>query len=268
MGQMTEADRWFERCLRERGHEPGAHEPDLSGQGLTKCPEYVATSAAGSRAAFEVKAFSPKSKLGERFARQKSGAFDGKRLVVPIRNQFGVAAGQLKGLADEMPAVVVVSNPDGGYVNMTVGGVIEAMYGNLQYAGPIDPETGGPAGPWSLGLGRGGKLTNDHQYLSAVVILRRRELRDDALDALAAETKAQPHWETMSTVERADALADVITANEQDFPDGEYFHVDVIDTISAVTGDDWFTGPLDTRWRHDGVDRIEQVSGPAKPLRL
>lgn len=61
---MTEADRWFEQCLRDRSYDPGEHEPDLSGQGLTKSPEFIPTNTAGQQAAFEVKAFSRNSGLG------------------------------------------------------------------------------------------------------------------------------------------------------------------------------------------------------------
>lgn len=272
---MTEADRWFERCLLERDCDPGEHEPDLSEQGLTKSPEFIPTNAVGQRAAFEVKAFSPKSKLGDLFARQRVAVFDGKRLVVPIRNQLGVAAGQVKGLADKMPAVVVLANPHGGHVDMTVDGVLQAMYGNGRYVIPIDRESGS-GGPARYELGPDGKFTYSHQYVSAVVILRRRELRDDASRAIMDEVKTRPDWESLSGAEQLDVLRDAVAANERDFPEGEYFHVDVIDTISATLPkgeatplpDDWFTGPLDTRWRHNLVDGFEQVSGPAKPLRL
>jgi hypothetical protein len=271
---MTEADRWFERCLLERDCDPGEHEPDLSEQGLTKSPEFIPTNAVGQQAAFEVKAFSQNSKLGEQFARQKSGVFDGRRLIVPIRNQLGEAAAQLKGVAGKMPAVVVLANPHGGHVDMTVDGVLQAMYGDGRYVIPIDRESGS-GGPARYELGRDGKLTNDHRYLSAVVILRRRELRDDAQRAVMDEVESRPDWESLSAAEKLGALHDAVAANEHDFPDGEYFHVDVIDTISAMTDgpalalpDDWFKGPLDTRWRFDGADGVAQVSGPAKPLRL
>ena len=46
----------------------------------------------------------------------------------------------------------------------------------------------------------------------------------------------------------------------------EYFHVNVIDTLSATSPDglalalpdSWFTDPLDTRWRHNDRDVFEQ----------
>lgn len=272
MGDTTKADCWFERCLQERGHDPGQHEPDLSSRAIAKAPDYLPTSATGDRAGFEVKSFSPKSMLGRQLANQRSGVFDGKRLITPIRNQLGEAAGQLKGLAGEMPLVIVLANPEGGTVDMTVGGVIEAMYGNFQYAIPINPTTGAAAGPGRLELGRDGKFTTRHQYVSAVVILRCRQRRQDAIDALVAEAKAQPSWGRMSNAERANVLLDVVSAHEHDLPDGEYFPVDVIDTISAIPDgralelpDSWFPGPFDTRWRHNGRDAFEQVQGRVKP---
>jgi hypothetical protein len=226
---MTVADTWFERCLRERGHDPGEHEPDLSGAGISKAPDYLPTNAAGDQAGFEVKAFRRNSKLGRQFTTQRSGVFDGKRLTAPSRNQLGEAAAQLKGLAGKMPVVAVVANPEGAPVDMTVGGVIEAMYGPARSLGPAQ-----------AGLGRDGKFTASHQYVSAVVILRCRQRRDDTIDELVAEAKAQPNWERLGGAERTDVLADVLRASNQELPEGEYFHVDVIDTIgfdrcSAVT---------------------------------
>lgn len=263
--EMTVADDWFEHCLRERGHYPGEHEPDLSGEGISKAPDYLPTNAAGGQAGFEVKGFGRNSKLGQQFAAQRSGVFNGKRLTAPTRNQLGAAAAQLKGLAGKMPLVIVVANPESAPVDMTVGGVIEAMYGPARSLGPD-----------RAGLGRDGKFTASHQYVSAVVILRCRQRRDDVLDELLAEAKAQPSWEQLGSAERADVLADVLRANDQDFPDGEYFHVDVIDTVSATTPegpalvlpDSWFANPLDTRWRYDGRDGFEQVQGPTKPTRV
>ncbi len=260
------ADDWFERCLRERGHDPGEHEPDLAGAGISKSPDYLPTSAAGDQAGFEVKAFSRNSKLGQQFATQRGGVFDGKRLTAPSRNQLGEAAAQLKGLASKMPLVVVVANPEGAPVDMTVGGVVvEAMYGP---APSLSPDR--------AGLGRDGKFTASHQYVSAVVILRCRQRRDDVLNELVAEAKAQPSWEQLGPAKRADVLLDVLSANDQDFSDGEYFHVDVIDTVSAtasngpalVLPDSWFSDPLDTRWRYNGRDAFEQVQGPTKPIRV
>jgi len=259
------ADDWFARCLRERGHDAGEHEPDLAGEGISKAPDYLPTSAAGHQTGFEVKAFSRNSKLGKQFATQRGGVFDPKRLTAPSRNQLGEAAAQLKGLAGKMPLVVVVANPEGAPVDMTVGGVIEAMYGPARSLGPD-----------RAGLGRDGKFNASHQYVSAVVILRCRQRRDDVLDELVAEAKAQPTWEQLGDAERAEVLFDLLNANDQNFPDGEHFHVDVIDTVSAtatdgpalVLPDSWFSDPLDTRWRYNGRDAFEQVQGPTKPIRV
>ena len=174
-----------------------------------------------------------------------------------------------------MPLVVVLANPEGAFVHLDVDHVLAALYGNMQYSIPIDTETGGAAGPGQFELGRDGKLKTDHPYISAVVILHCREHGRDVVDGMVEEAKAQPGWETMTTAERGDVLADVLkTANERELPDGQYYRVDVIDTISAslpegpakLLPDEWFMGPRDTRWRHNGIDHFEQVRGPKRSV--
>lgn len=53
----------------------------------------------------------------------------------------------------------------------------------------IDTATGAAVDDGHRELGRDGKLTNDHAYLTAVVLLRRRELALDARDEILAELR-------------------------------------------------------------------------------
>lgn len=269
---MTKADRWFERCARERGYNPGEHEPDLSERGMSKRPDYVVTNSADERAAFEVKAFTDKIPLVQRLYSRQPVSAGPDQVFGPIREHVKAAAAQLKGLAEEMPVVAVLANPDGVPFDHSTEQVLAALYGNHEYRMAINTATGKP-GPVSFGLGRDGRLKTNHPYMSAVAILRHREHRQDAVDALTAETKTQPGWEEIPAARRAEILLDVINANSADFPDGDYFYVDVIDTMSASLEegpalplpDSWFgEHPRDSRWRYNPAGHFECVRGPAK----
>lgn len=270
---MTEADRWFARCASERGYDPGEHEPDLSARGMTKRPDFVVTGPGGEQAAFEVKALTDQIALVQRLLSGQPVSAGPDQVFGPIREDVKEAAGQLKGLAGEMPVVAVLANPEGVPFDLSTEQVLAALYGNYEYRVPISAETGGAAGPGAVGLGRDGRLKTNHPYMSAVAILRCRENRQDALDALSAETKAQPGWEDMPTAVQADVLFDVVNANSADFPDGDYLYVDVIDTMSASLEegpalplpDSWFSEhPRDSRWRYNPAGYFECVRGPAK----
>ena len=172
----TTADEWFERYLLDHGFDPGEHEPDLSSWDVQTHPDYLPTGDAG-QIACEVKQFGKDLKLARRLAEQRYVAASDAEVYGPIRNQVAEAASQLKPLGSrQMPLVVVLANPAGAPVDLSFDHVIAALYGNTQWTVAIDPSTGGAVDEGRFELGRDGKLTNDHAYLSAVALLRRREL--------------------------------------------------------------------------------------------
>jgi hypothetical protein len=130
---------------------------------------------------------------------------------------------------------------------------------------PIDTAAGGPAGEGRLELGRDGKLTNDHPYVSAVVLLRRRELATDAAGDISAEVRARFSQAPTTREERVEqAAATIKEINRHKLPEGHYFYVDVIETASESAvplPEQWFDGPRDTRWRLSEDGAYELVRG-------
>jgi hypothetical protein len=247
----TAADKWFEGYLRERGVEPGDHEPDPWGLDGPR-PDYLPT-VEGGQIACEVKQFGRGSKLERRLAEQSVGVIPDTEVYGPIRNQVKEAAKQLKPLAARgIPLVVILANPEEVWVDLSVQNVIAALYGNPQWTMQIDTATGAAVDKGHLELGRDGKLTNDHAYLSAVVLLRRREYAVDARDEILAELRKGYDGEARTVEERQERAVAVIEELERhDLPDGHYFCVEVIETLSrdaVPLSKAWFSGEQDRRW--------------------
>jgi hypothetical protein len=266
----TEADDWFARYLLDQGNVPGEHEPDLSDRGITSRPDFLPHNTAGEQIACEVKQFSPNSKLGRRLRQGRPISAGDKEVFGPIRNQVAEAAATLKPLAAEgLPLVAVLANPEGAPVDLSVDHVVEALYGTAAYTLAIDPTTGGAIGDGQWILGRDGKLTNDHQYLSAVALMRVRAHRQDKQDEISQRLREADDWGDLSRPEQAGRIADAFAcAFEQgELPEGEYFWVDVIDTISETAvplPESWFDGPNDNRWRMSDEGQFEMVRGEGR----
>ena len=261
----TTADEWFERYLLEHGFEPGAHEPDLSSWGVESHPDYVPTGQ-GGQIACEVKQFGTDSNLALRLAEQSYVAASDAEVFGPIRNQVAEAAKQLKPLAArKIPLVAVLANPDGAPVDLSFEHVLAALYGNPQWTVPIDPNTGGAADEGRFELGRDGKLTNDHGYLSAVVLLRRHDLAYDAARKILAEAGERFAGEPKTAEERRERIAaDFEELQRHDLPTGHYFRVDVIETLGEVAvplPGEWFAGEHDRRLRCNDQGYYELVHG-------
>lgn len=159
----TSGDELFERYLHDHGYEPGPHEPSLEYHGITKRPDYL-PHCGTARIACEVEQFTPgASALERRLAGQRTGTASPKEVYGPIRKRVESAAKQLKPLRPlEIPLVVVLANPEGAVIDLSVSHVLSALYGNLTYTIPIDPSVGGAVGDGQFEFGRDGKLTNDH----------------------------------------------------------------------------------------------------------
>jgi hypothetical protein len=252
---LTQADQDFQRYLRDHGYD-GAddHEPDL---GISRRPDFR-IGRAGAQAICEVKQFDNPSPLEKRIvinpvtARPQPFSAGDDEVYGPIRQQVHAAARQLKGLRGRgIPLVAVLSNPNGRWVNLDVHHAVHALYGNPTFGGPYNPKTGRIE---SLGpvRGRDGEITNDHQYLSAVVLLHRRT---HAADARAAWLDANRDRLATQYPDRTERSVGLLTALDGlDLPDGDYLHVDVIHTTPARLGrialldPALFDGPHDRHW--------------------
>jgi hypothetical protein len=263
----TSGDELFERYLREHGCEPGPHEPSLADHGIEKRPDFL-PGRGDLRIACEVEQFKfGASALERRLATQQPVSASPKEVYGPIRNHVAKAAQQLKPLiALELPLVVVLANPEGAMLDLSVQHVLAALYGNPTYTMEIDPVAGAAVGEGRFEFGRDGKLTNDHPYLSAIALLRRRERRVDRIDEIAAEERTgrdpsdfdEAATEAVKLLQRLD---------REDLPNDEYLYLDVIETMSEAARslpDEWFDGEHDSRWRPNADGYFESVRGPRR----
>lgn len=248
----NEAEAWFARCLTERGYA-FEYEPDLQ---IDRRPDFL-VHVDGVRIAAEVKAFDPHAEADELmkyYRAVQAGEAPPTRtrkledVLKPMRNQIHAAAKQLRGLRDRaMPLVVVLANPGSRLVPVTEPAmVVSAMYGDLGLEAPLLP--GGHVGEFRTVMQRNGKLTNDHPYISAVVVVR-RELR--------AERWAHDWFSTHQGEFAPDDLAGVLSALKAasvDAPDGDELFMDVYETVSTGAVPlprHVFNGPGDRRWIPD-----------------
>lgn len=263
----TSGDELFEPYLLEHGYQRGPHEPSLAGHGIDKRPDFLPRRGC-SRIACEVEQFTPgATALERRLADQQTISASPKEAHGPIRNRIASAAKQLKPLAAlQLPLVVVLANPEGARVNLTVEHVLGAIYGNPMFTMRIDPAAGGPVDEGHFEFGRDGKLTNDHPYLSAVALLRRREHRTDRIAEIAAKERRGRDPRDFDEA-ATEAMALLNRLQQEELPEGDYVYLDVIETISnaAVTLPvDSFEGEQDSRWRLNADGYFELVRGPQR----
>lgn len=184
----TEADEWFETYLLDHGYTPGEHEPDLTSAGIGSKPDFLPTNASGDQIVCEVKAFGP-NRLTRRL--RLGGFFStlGDELWSPVRDQVRAAARTLKpAQLLGLPLVVVITNTHPSvFVDLSVETVARAL------------------------LGRGGKLTRDHRYVSAIALLRREEyayVEQRAVTARVRETT--PGWDELSRPEQINRYLEAV----------------------------------------------------------
>lgn len=264
----TTADEWFGGYLVDHGCDPGEHEPDLSSWDVATRPDYLPKRGT-SQIACEVEQFGTGSKLARRLAEQRTVAASNAEVYGPIRHRVGEAARQLKPLASRgLPLMVVLANTTGAPVDLGVDHVLAALYGNPGWTIPINQATGRAVGEGRFELGRDGKLTNNHPYLSAVVLLRRRELASDASQQILAEARERFGKEPKAGKERQERMVALLEElNSHQSPEGHCFYVEVIETLSdsaTPLPDDWFDGERDRRWRCNDEAYYELVHGEPK----
>jgi hypothetical protein len=260
----TTGDELFERYLQEHGYEVGPHEPDLTELGIAKRPDFL-PGLGELQIACEVEQFtSGASALERRLADQRTVPASGKDVYGPIRNHVAKAAQQLKPLtALELPLVVVLANPERAMIDLSVQHVLSALYGDPTFAMEIDPTVGAAVGEGCLEFGRDGKLTNDHPYLSAIALLRRREHRADRVAEIAGEERGDrdPSDFDEATTE---ALKLLKRLDREELPQGDYVYVDLIETMSEAAvplPEAWFDDERDSRWRLNADGFFELVRG-------
>jgi hypothetical protein len=235
--RRTASERWFEEYAREAGLGGWEdHEPDL---GIEARPDYLvhALEAPSARAVCEVKEFTT-SGLERRLRERHSGTLtlSDKEVYGAIRGRVRQAAKQLKPLAGRgLPLVIVLANPNGVRMEFDANAVELALYGNYTYGGPVNPATGAVEQFGRL-PGRDGKLTMDHSYVSAVVLLRRRFHARDHDEAWwkAKADELRPHYPDRP------ALMNALLEAAQDKPDGppgHYHYVEVLHTVSSMQGE-------------------------------
>lgn len=235
------AEARFARYMDERGYSY-EYEPDL---GIPERPEYKVV-ASGLVLAAEVKAFETYGifndlAIGQVRTRSLAEA------LKPVRRQIKDAAGQLRSLRDRgWPLVVVLDNPAGRPIPLEPTMVIAAMYGDLSLQAPVEDD--GTVGDFRSALGRNGKLTVDHAYISAVAVVRQRDhgaawfaqWYDEHRDEYGRDAAGQ----------RA-MIAAVTEAAAHDAPTGDDLYLEVFETVSDTAARlprDVFNGPLDIRW--------------------
>jgi hypothetical protein len=254
-----ESETWFDDYVRSHGQDPGDPEPDL---GISKNPDRLITWN-GHQVVCEIKQFEANpfdralGKVG-RVATLGLGQALGS-----VRRKVKHAAEQLKPLqGSAWPLVIVLANPKDEPVPFSDHEIIWALYGDPVVEIPIDVENGGPAGPAEHGVGRNGRLRTRHQYVSAVVALRRRSHLEDwnkaTWERLTAES---PDFDPADIDAAVELLQRVDKAREAalaagEIEEGVYLYTDVFATTSPTAvalPRDVFDGSRDRRWDYDAT---------------
>jgi len=238
---------WFETYLHETGHLGGeAHEPELH-TGSTN-PDYRVEKG-GASAVCDIKEFKDSAlhrgintlqRNRKEFLTQtghdigpQASTIDPKRLLAPVRRQIKSGADNLRPLKDRgLPLAVVIANPNQIRVSLGISDIGFALYGDPMRAGILDD-----TGHIELDEAQGcnGELTNNHPFISAVIILHRRAYIND----LAEEWQNQ--HKPLLTLDPKNALKTMHSylqeQEQQSSAPSHYFYVEVFHTLSAMNGD-------------------------------
>jgi hypothetical protein len=264
------SEMWFEEYLRSTGHDGWQeHHPD---PGIEQRPDYRVQKA-DDVAICEVKEFRT-SAIEQRIAedqqrreqawretgisrRPRLGAISSKERHKAVRRQIQKAASQMKALSPSgTPLMIVLANPNMVRLPFGVDDVALAMYGDATLGGSVDVETGAMS---DVGLieGYNGELTNNHPYISAVVLLRRGSHERDYIDQWWEQNRERLATTYPDPSDRAAAA--LAETNGLTPPQGGYFYVEVLHTKNAITGravrvpPALFDGPHDAHWSPDRI---------------
>lgn len=248
----NEAERWFERYLCAHGYEYD-YEPDL---GVSTRPDFLVRRG-DVELVCEVKGFDQPTPLERRLrGTNQAVMISADEEYGPMRRAVREAARQLKPLAgSEYPLTVVLANPMGYHVNLSLERLVEAMYGNPGLVGSFNAEKG-EVENFRFELGRDGRLRNDHPYISAVAILRERSRADEYYNEWRTEWKKGRKPLDRPTTEEiiAEAEAEQAAWNESDaskhVPVGHVYIIELMTTGSpdaVPVPQDVFNCPRDAR---------------------
>ncbi|MFI7033682.1 hypothetical protein ACIBK1_33625 [Microbispora rosea] len=246
----TMAEDWFDQYLVERGYTWQV-EPDVGLLGRIKNPDRL-VSAHGFEVVCEVKSFNTpglfadaefrRSEDGNRVAGPKSRSM--KDALKPLRSQIKQAAAQLKAAQSlGHPLMVVMANPMNCPVPSDDMSLMAAMYGDHELHGTLDPDTGEIA-EWTMTLGRNGKLTMDHPYVSAVAWLHHQDRAVAWYGVWMDENRAQYGDDVAGWLEAMRAV-------EHEAPTGSDVWLTIVETVSESAVPlprDVFDGPRDVRY--------------------
>jgi hypothetical protein len=249
---VNEAERWFERYLRDHGYEY-RYEPDL---GVATRPDFLIRRD-GAEVVCEVKGFEQTPALERRLAGTNQAVMVGDDEVYgPMRSAVREAARQLKPLAgSERPLVVVLANPLGFLVHLDMERLVEAMFGNPGYAGRFNAEEG-RVEDFQFQYGRDGRLRNDHPYVSGVAILHEREVLREYYDEWREGWKenrpqlVNPSMDEVIDEFVAESEAWEVSEEAANAPEGNVYWIDLMTTGSpeaVPVPDNVFDGPRDRR---------------------
>jgi hypothetical protein len=263
--EAPESEAWFDEYVRGHGHDPGDPEPDL---GIEKNPDRL-ISWKGHEVVCEIKQFE-----SHPFVQivGKVGTLSLKQVLSPVRRKIGKAAEQLKPLAESgRPLVVVLANPKGMPVPFSSEEIIWALYGDPIIQLRINTITGAAAGPATHTVGRNSRLLRHHQYLSAVVALRRGSHQQDWHNACWERMKAEQSDFDPTNIDTIIKLAEAVEAAETaalangEIEEGDYLFTEVFTATSETAVPlprDVFDGPRDTRWDYDvETENYERTRG-------
>lgn len=244
-GASDPAEVLFERYLRRAGYDFD-YEPDL---GNGKRPDYLVR-ADRCEIVCEVKSFDgPGVHQGS-----KIGTRSQKRVLAPIRKKITEASEQLKGIPNRA-LVIVLANPRGCPVPLDPFSVMAAMYGDVTGEFRVDAEGVSADITWAAGRNRklyvadpesGEQIGGNHDYVSAVAVLRREDL---AFHKWVRRWKGRKRDSFAEATEEAAAFLQ--DASGEGVPHSNDVFVDIYETLSDHTlplPRGVFKGPHDRRW--------------------
>lgn len=243
------AEELFNRYLNERGYSWIS--PCDSDQ---RNPDRLITAPDGRQAVCEVKSFATLGLLEKAHFREGEA---GIRVSQPmaclqeealksIRGKIKQAAKQLKRYEDcGLPLMVVLANPMGCPIPLDERSVIAAMYGDFDAVFELTEPGSDREGVSRMQTGRNGRLTNDHQYVSAIALLCERPHSAVWAEEWLKENRSRfDHDQDLS-------VACLEAAKAEGVPQGSDVFLSVIETVNnqAVRlPRNLFNGPLDLRY--------------------
>jgi hypothetical protein len=195
-----------------------------------------------------------------------------KEMLNPVRRKVTRAAQQLKPLAgSKRPLIAVLANPKGQPVGFSTDEIIWALYGDPIIRLTINTEIGAAAKPAEHTVGRNSRLLRNHQYLSAVVALRRGSHLQDWHDACWERLKEEQSDLDPSDIDALVGLAEQVEEAQKaalangEIEEGDYLFTEVFTATSETAVPlprDVFDGPRDTRWDYDrSTESYERTRG-------